>query len=596
VKAICTAHGVKQRTLYRWLSAYRIHGLAGLTRCDRGDKGKPRIVNGAAHEFLWRAALPERGAYGELTRREIFRAYEEERQYRLSIAGKRLSDFDRHKYRRYLDDKSECLTAAAQLPRVTYETLRIWFNQIPECVITMGRKGEEAFSDTELLSFRNLAALMPLQYVVMDHRQLDVFCLVHIRGGFKLVRPWVTAALDMRTRKWLSWAIVETPSSDSIATTLKRTFLEYGLPTAVYWDNGRDYRSVWLEGGAEKSRKASAVGDLDGPWRGVLDTLGIRVHHAIVRRARSKLIEPSFVRLANFDRTLPYYCGNKPGARPAHFRDLLSQHEKWLRGEISKPAFPTIEEIAKLYTEDAFPTLNERELQGDGMRVVTPTGHGWACPNQVWENLIPHVARRTVSEQVLHFVFAKRREIKVRNAEVCTAFGGQPFHYRMIGNSTALMALNGRTVELAYDPLDLETVALYVDGQFLGLANNVELRRMGEAGFVQDERDRRHVRREVKGFIRKIHEAVPFADYRERADRRRAVAPRRVEPARPVVEVPIAAPIAKAAAAAEEDKKFSFADAPTGAALIAAADRSAYLDDDEFQFFSDESSEKGKSS
>ena len=56
-----------------------------------------------------------------------------------------------------------------------------------------------------------------MDYVVMDHRVLDIFCLVPVRGGWKLARPWLTAAIDMRTRKWLAWGIFETPSSDAIS-------------------------------------------------------------------------------------------------------------------------------------------------------------------------------------------------------------------------------------------------------------------------------------------------------------------------------------------------------------------------------------------
>ena len=154
----------------------------------------------------------------------------------------------------------------------------------------MARRGEEAFSNTqELISFRDLAALSPLDYAVMDHRRLDVFCMVHGRDGWKLIRPWLTASLDMRTRRWLAWTLVETPSSDSIAYVLKRSFLLYGLPKAVYWDNGKDFTCEWFEGRQTKSRQAEAAKGLNDGWRGVLETLGIRVHHAIVKRARRRL-------------------------------------------------------------------------------------------------------------------------------------------------------------------------------------------------------------------------------------------------------------------------------------------------------------------
>ncbi len=56
-----------------------------------------------------------------------------------------------------------------------------------------------------------------------------------------MIRPWVTAALDMRTRRRLSWVIVEKPNSQSIATVIKRLLLDHGRPEAFYWDNGQDF-------------------------------------------------------------------------------------------------------------------------------------------------------------------------------------------------------------------------------------------------------------------------------------------------------------------------------------------------------------------
>jgi hypothetical protein len=249
------------------------------------------------------------------------------------------------------------------LPELCYDTLRRYFGRIPEVVRVMARRGEEAFSNTqELISFRDLAALSPLDYAVMDHRRLDVFCMVHGRDGWKLIRPWLTASLDMRTRRWLAWTLVETPSSDSIAYVLKRSFLLYGLPKAVYWDNGKDFTCEWFEGRQTKSRQAEAAKGLNDGWRGVLETLGIRVHHAIVKRARAKIIEPNFRATALFDKSLPWWCGHKATARPERFAQLLNAHEKWLRGEAESPAFPTIEQLAADY-DDQMEALNERERE-----------------------------------------------------------------------------------------------------------------------------------------------------------------------------------------------------------------------------------------
>ena len=408
VAYLCTQHDIKPRTIYTWMQLWKSGGLPALVSKDRSDKGTSRALNNAAKDFLLAAALPRKGVYGVLSVREIFRAYEEERAWRAANFGKVMDDFSADKYARYLDEDGK-LRETALLPEVSRETFRIWFNRIPEIIRTMARDGEEAFRNSqEIISFRELTALQPLDYVVMDHRVLDIFCLVPERGGWRLARPWLTAAIDMRTRKWLAWAIVETPSSDSIAAVLKRTFVDHGLPTNLYWDNGRDFRCEWFEGKSHRQEQTDKIGDVDPTWRGVLGTLGIRVTHAIVRNARAKIIEPNFGRVSNFDETLPEFCGHKPTQRPEAFDALITKHERWLETGKGNSPFRTIAQISALYS-DVINDLNERPLEGEGMNKVTPSGRGWMCPNEAWEILTQKMERRTIDANLLHFCFAKRR-------------------------------------------------------------------------------------------------------------------------------------------------------------------------------------------
>ena len=583
VEWLAGQHKTAARTIYHWMQAWKAGGLPALVTRDRADKGRPRVFNQAALDFILAAALPRAGSYGALSVREIHRAYEEERAWRASHAAARLGEFELRKYTRYLDGSGK-LRPEAQLPGAAYETFRTWFAKIPEVVRVMAREGEEAFSNTqEIVSFRDLASINPLDYVVMDHRRLDLFCLVRAGHGkgWKLARPWLTAAIDMRTRRWLGWVIVETPSSDSIASTLKRTFLDAGIPSALYWDNGKDFRCEWLEGKQHRAGEAYRVRELDTATRGVMETLGVRVHHAIVRRARSKIIEPNFGATANFDRTLPEWCGHNAQARPERLEKMIEQHARWEKGEVETTPFRTIEEIAEIYNE-AIGTLNEREHTGEGMQKITATGRGWMCPNEAWELLIRGIEVRRAPAEVIQFCFHKRRVLTVQHCEVRPTFGGKAYHYRFADNPNAMIAWNGREVEFAYDPHDLETAALYADGRFLGLVSNVELRRMGEQDFVQDERDRRASRRDVKKVIAAVHQAIPVAGPAERAARRMAVRPARAVAAQAEACATVAPEIAAAVAAAKEEREFKFADV---AASIPARPEDCGTGDDEFEFF-----------
>lgn len=558
IAAVSMQHGIGVRTLNAWRQAFERDGLAGLARKGRTDAGTARVLNKVALEFLISAAFPQSGVYGRLNPAEIFRAFNEEREWRAARAGQRLAGPEKCKYLRYLDVEGR-LKSDALLPALSYRTLCRQYDRIPEVARIYAREGIEGFANTqEILSFRALSELAPLDYVVMDHRRLDLFALVPQRGAWKLARPWVTAAIDMRTRKWLAWVIVEVPSSDSIAAVLKRTFLLHGLPKSLYFDNGCDFRCTWFEGGIQ-TRTAPAIGELSDAWRGVLADLGIRVHHAIVKRARSKIIEPNFLRTSLYDKSTPWWCGNKPSERPEAFETLLKQHEAWMRGERPEPAFLTIQEIAALYN-GLMAELNERDLEGQGMQKVTPTGRGWMCPNECWERLIGQVERRYISEEHLQFMFNKRRVLTIRHGEILVSFAGQAFHFRPVDNPLGLMALNGKEVEFAYDPLDLETGVVFFEGRFLSVVSQIALRRMAEKEFIADERDRRAARKTVRKYIDAAHALTPVAGPVERLARRQGICANPVDPAtRPEVAAQIPEAIIEAARAVREDKDFSFA-------------------------------------
>lgn len=572
-------HQVKKSTLYQWRALYRDGGLPALVRRDRADKGKPRKYNQADLELIVRAALPQRGVVGVLTVADIYRLHCEERAWRDAHVGKTLCDFDARKYARYVDKEGR-LSGDALLTAATYETMRRWFERIPACARILAREGEEAYRNSQdILSWREISATDPLDYVVMDHRLLDIFCLFPERGGWRLARPWLTAAIDMRTRKWLAWVIVDTPSSDSIAAVLKRCFLDHGVPKACYWDNGKDFRCEYLEGKHRREEDRGRIGDLGESWRGVLGTLGVRVHHAIVRNARAKLIEPNFGRIGDFDRTLPEYCGHKPGARPEWFSDLVRQHEEWAEGARPSTPFRTVHQVAELY-DAAIEDLNERPLQGEGMAKITPAGRGWWAPNEAWDILVRRVEKRVVPADVVQFCFGKRKSLTIQHGEIKTTFGGRPFHYRIRGNPLMLVALNGQTIELAYDPLDLGEAAVYCDSRLVGLAECVALRRMGEGAFMDDERDRRAARREVRKYIAAAHAQVPMLSPEERLERRAAVRPARIEPERAVTVAAVPAAIAAAAEAAREETRALAEVTPVERVAAAVAE-----EEPDFQFF-----------
>ena len=594
VAFLAQQHKTPARTLYHWMQQWQARNLAGLVNRDRSDRGQSRVLTPAAQQYIASALLPapadpRNGKPGrsEMSIREVYRAYEEERAWRESRPD-----------------------AGESLPHASYESFRIWAAKIPQVVRDVAARGDQDYFNCHtLVTWRDLEALDPLEYIVMDHRLADFFCLTRDPGKpWRLIRPWLTAAIDMRTRKWLAWVVCIIPSSDSIAAAMKRTILDHGLlyrdgkcASTFYWDNGRDFRCEYLEGPGPAGR----IGALPPAMRGVMDSLGARVKHALPMRPHSKIIEPNFLRLSNFDRTLPWWCGHKPQARPERFTRMVREHELWMKGKREHPSFVddrgaafTIEYAAWLYDE-ALVTLNQRPLEGRGMEKPMPQGRAWSSPDECWARLIPGIDRRGADPAILQFAFHRRRPLTVRQGEIRPTFAGRQYHYRFRGDSQSLMLWNERQVEFAYDEHDLGTGVIYADGRFLGLCDAVELSRMGEESFVQDERDRRSALRTIRGFIAAMQtgDVAPVEERARRREAARAMLPEGQVAGAPTGRMPMPQAIEQAAAAAAADANFSFSGAsstaltsetPAPAAAVAQSPPAAgeiSEDDGEFRFF-----------
>lgn len=538
VRLMARVSGKSPRTIRNWVDRFEgryypgVSGLEALIDQPRADKGKGRVVNNAAKDLIVRLMVPGRED-GILTIRQAYEAYKEHREQRAKLAGKVLDDETAARLKNYVCDDGR-LKPDAQLPEVSYETFRSYVRQIPEPLLVMARGGEEEFDKTQApLSYRNYESIPPLDYVVMDHRQLDLFCILpdsQRKNGYKLGRPWLTAAMDMRTRKWLGWALVPTPNSDSIATVLMQVLRQHGRPKSFYWDNGQDFECDWLDG--------------------VLTALGVHVTHSLVRNARAKNIEPNFKRLAAFERSLPWWCGHTPEARPERLEERLKDHEKWEHGQADKPAFPWVDELAKIVS-DILEDLNRRPHTGTGMVERTATGVRRLSPNEAWEKLIGGTVREKVRWETLQFLFRERRQIKVRHDAVRLTFHGIPFIYRPGGDfdPLALSPLNGQVVEVAVNKLDLQSVAVFFRGQMVCLAENVALRGMREEAFKSDARLRRRQRRWFREMMHCCIEEVSVDGALERLQRRQEAAAAG-ELAEPGGEVTVMYPEAERAVAA----------------------------------------------
>jgi len=584
LKLLAEKEGVAWAVLYRWLRCYRKSGGQdkSLGPMARSDAGRPRIVTPAARAFIGGCALPKAGEHGLLSMAEIERRYAEELSWRLANRGRVLGPVDAANYAPWLDSAG-CLRADAMLPPINYRTLLRVFNGITPGARVLAREGLEAFKNSqEIISWRAIGEMHVMQCVVFDNRLIDQFVLAPYRGGWRVVRPWIVCAVDMRSRKWLAWALVEVPSSTSIASVFRRVISEFGLPAGVLWDNGRDYKCRFFEGGEWRVNIIPRIESLGERADGVIARLGIRSQHALPYNARAKLIEPAFLATANFDRTQPNWTGHRPDARPdERLKALFAQHALWEQGKIPNSPFPTLATVARR-NDEMFRVFNDRPHTGNGMSKIVPAGTAWMSPNECFREFAgPKVV---VDDTVLALCFQRRKMLKVRHGEVKATFGGQPVHYRMLDNPNRLMDFNGLDAEFGYDEFDLSTGSLFIGGKFVGLVDAVSLRAMGgtTGDFVEDERARRASRRDVRKAIALLHAGVHVPSADERASRRAPVVP---EVARPEVAAVMQPAMLAAAAAKKERAAFRFGD---DVPSIVAVDRGGDDSGTEFHFFSEE--------
>src|SRR5207249_4534073 len=121
----------------------------------------------------------------------------------------------------------------------TYRSASRYLANLPRSVVVKGRLGKEAHNNLcGPFHERDYTGLHSNQIWCGDHHPCD--CIVTHQG--KLVRPWLTAWQDMRSRKIVGAVIyAHDPNSTTVLAAFRVGALAHGVPDRVYIDNGKDY-------------------------------------------------------------------------------------------------------------------------------------------------------------------------------------------------------------------------------------------------------------------------------------------------------------------------------------------------------------------
>jgi hypothetical protein len=330
-------------------------------------------------------------------------------------AGATLSDTEKRLLMHFwLKDTQPSMMSAYGLMRAnvpnsacTYQTARRFLESIAPAVIDLHRNGKAALADNHLPYVdRTIEERKSLDCVVSDHHCLDMVCLYND----KLVRPWVTTFQDYRSGKVLGWCLSLNPSSLSIICAYYMAVIAYGIPRAVLFDNGKDYRSKLLNGLDEKVFTKLLDGiyeEVETRVRGLFEIIGSEVHFTETYNGKSKGRQERYYRMLQEYIAKPSggYIGSDTKSRPES-SELFFRN---IQGQLQNNDLPAWEDV-KGMVNTMIPFINDHfHSSGKGM-------NGKTASRVFEENLPPDVRR--ADREVLAFALTRGKVMKIRKSQV----------------------------------------------------------------------------------------------------------------------------------------------------------------------------------
>jgi putative transposase len=213
---IARAQGLELRTVQRWLTRYRVNGLAGLVREPRSDRGLPRL-SAELRKLVEGLALQRPPPTAAFVHRQV-----------ASVA------------------------AEQGWPVPSYACVYDVIRKLDPALATLAHEGAKAYREEFDLIHRREAA-RPNEIWQADHTPLDVY-LLDEHG--KPARPWLTAIVDDHSRAVSGYFLgFQAPSALITSLALRQAIWRKedprwhvcGIPEVFYTDHGSDFTSKHLE-------------------------------------------------------------------------------------------------------------------------------------------------------------------------------------------------------------------------------------------------------------------------------------------------------------------------------------------------------------
>ena len=325
------------------------------------------------------------------------------------------------------------------------DTFENFAKKIPIPYMKWFREGEEAFiGECAPYIKRMYDDIEPNDIWVGDGHTFDI--MVQGKDG-KPFRPYLSAFMDVRSRKMTGWVVTDKLCGDATIYALKKGAGKYGTPKMIQVDNGREYLFHDFSGDAGFRKKAKPKeGEFKPPT--ILSDLNIDIRTSIPKNARAKGIERAFDTVKEtFSKLFDGYTGGSIDEKPDRLKDVVKTPEQLI----------TIDEF--IQTVDTYITgfYNKQPHRGEGM-------HG-KSPDEVYAELL--YEKRVIPKDKLNLMFMRysKGTMKVGKNGITIKVYGETLQY---SNTDLWEDYFGREVYVRYAPDELETVRVYsTDNQFI---------------------------------------------------------------------------------------------------------------------------------
>ena len=471
LKKLCRAEKISVATFYRWDKAEKEDGIEALIPGWGKKNGHLKNLETPQKQFL-------------------ISVYGDQSQPKIAECWRMLVDYSLEK----------------GLPAPSISTTRRFIGDLPENFKALHRKGAKYYQDKhEYYCQRDYESLKSNAIWCSDHHQLNIY--VKDRDGRKGF-PWFTVWQDLASRKIVGWWLqVRAANSRTIAGAFRHAVLKAGIPERTYVDNGKDYRSRFIGGGADRRKKIprklphsirdmarNDIGriDLDMETKGIFMELDVQPIYAWPYHPQSKPTERFFRTLdEQFSKKFEGYRGHNVDNRP----EKLQAHIK--NGKVMD--ISELENLLSIYINERY---NLAPHKGDGMERRSP--------NLAWQDKLG-TQRALETPAVLDLLMMPVEQKKVGRIGV-TLFG-KPYY------AAELTFYKGREVDVRYDPHDLSKILVFErNGKKICEAVNQE--RMSWNPSKEDIEKLQKIRKDEKKALKDVYrfarEKVEMPDIRKR--------------------------------------------------------------------------------